>query len=232
MLFHVKIIRLRLEKEDNMLESLIKSKDELVTVSEDASLEDALRIFETTSFRAIPILDTTGTLFRGVIYKMHIYQAQAQQRDLTQPVTSVMRNMTKFIQIDATFFETFFALQDLPFISIIDENHNFIGILTHSSMMNMLASSWQTEQGRYTLTLLTDGERGSLERAAKYVSRYSTISSAVSLDPDQNALTHRIIFTLPNQVDEDVLSKIIKLLSRKGFRLESIEDLNKQSYLS
>ncbi|QIL49939.1 CBS domain-containing protein [Weissella coleopterorum] len=215
-----------------MLESLIKSKDELVTVSEDASIEDALRIFETTSFRAIPILDTTGTLFRGVIYKMHIYQAQSQQRDLTLPVTSIMRNMTKFIQIDATFFETFFSLQDLPFISVIDENHNFIGILTHSAMMNMLASSWQTEQGRYTLTLLTDGERGSLERAAKYVSRYSTISSAVSLNPDQNALTQRIIFTLPRQVDEDILSKIIKLLSRKGFRLESIEDLNKQSYLS
>lgn len=215
-----------------MLESLIKSKDELVTVSEDSSIEDALRIFETTSFRAIPILDTTGTLFRGVIYKMHIYQEQAKQRYLTQPVTSVMRNMTKFIQIDATFFETFFTLQDLPFISIIDENHNFIGILTHSSMMNMLATSWQTEQGRYTLTLLTDGERGSLERAAKYVSRYSTISSAISLDPDQNNLTKRIIFTLPNQVDEDILSKIIKLLSRKGFRLESIEDLNKQSYLS
>ncbi|MFL1696081.1 cyclic di-AMP binding protein CbpA [Weissella kandleri] len=215
-----------------MLESLIKPKDELVTVSEDTTIADALKIFETTSFRALPILDKTGNLFRGVVYKMHIYKEQIDHTNLNNPVTSIMRNSTKFIQEDATFYDVIFSLQDLPFISVIDSNHNFIGILTHATLLNMLANSWQTNNGKYTLTLLTDGERGSLVRAAKYVARYTSISSAVTLNPDQNELTQRIVFTLPDQVNEDTLSKIIKLLSRKGFRLESIEDLNEKSFLA
>ncbi|MDR3241567.1 MAG: cyclic di-AMP binding protein CbpA [Lactobacillaceae bacterium] len=215
-----------------MLESLIKPKADLVTVTEDSSLADALAIFKTTSFRAIPILDETGTLFRGVIYKMHIYQHQADQGDLNFPVTSLMRNMTKFIENNSTFFEAFFSLQDLPFISIVDENHHFLGILTHSMMTSMLADSWQTIEGRYTLTLLTDSERGSLEKVAKYISRYSTIASAITLNPNNNLRTQRLIITLPNTVDRPTLSKIIKLLSRKGFHLESLEDLQKKSYLS
>ncbi|MCM0582024.1 CBS domain-containing protein [Weissella diestrammenae] len=214
-----------------MLESLIKPKDELVTVTEDSSLADALTIFNSTTFRAIPILDTTGTLFRGAIYKMHIFKHQANQGDLNLPVTTMMRNMTKFIETDATFFDTIFALQDLPFISVVDANHHFQGILTHTTMLKMLANSWQTTEGRYVLTLLTDGARGSLERVAKYISRYSTISSALTLNPNDNLRTQRLIITLPNTVDKNTLSKIIKLLSRKGFHLESLEDLEKKSFM-
>ena len=55
-----------------MLATLIKSRDVLTTVSENATLQDALDIFNISNFRAIPILDESGQLFRGAIYKMHI----------------------------------------------------------------------------------------------------------------------------------------------------------------
>jgi CBS domain-containing protein len=215
-----------------MLETLIKNRDSLITVNEDATLQDALNIFEDqTSFRAIPILDESGQLFRGAIYKMHIYRHIAADGDLHLPVTALMRNMTKFIGINATFFELFFTLRDLPFISVLDENNHFQGIITHNRVMELMAESLQTREGRYSLTLLTTGERGSLEKAAKIISRYTPISSAMSLNPDDNPRTVRIIFTLPDTVDEARLTKIIRVLSRKGFHLESLEDLRKKSYL-
>ena len=89
-----------------------------------------------------------------------------------------------------------------------------------------------TDNGRYTLTLVTDGERGSLEKAAKIITRYTQISSSMTLNPDNNPRTVRILFTLPDSVNEEgTLSKIIKVLSRKGFHLESLEDLSKSNYL-
>jgi hypothetical protein len=151
--------------------------------------------------------------------------------DMHLPVTTLMRNMTKFIGINATFFELFFTLRDLPFISVLDENNHFQGIVTHSRVMDLMAESLQTPEGRYTLTLLTTGERGSLEKAAKIISRYTSISAAISLNPDNNPRTVRILFTLPDTVDEARLSKIIRVLSRRGFHLESLEDLKKKSYL-
>ncbi|GAK31764.1 cystathionine beta-synthase [Weissella oryzae SG25] len=215
-----------------MLATLIKPRDELITISEDATIEDALALFEEyTSFRAIPILDASGQLFRGAIYKMHIYQYLMNQGDRSLPVTAMMRNMTKFIGINATFFELLFNMRDLPFISILDEDNHFLSIITHSRLMDLFAQSLQTDEGRYTLTLLTDGERGSLEKAAKIISRYTIISSSMTINPDDNPRTVRILFTLPDSVDEGTLSKIIRVLSRKGFHLESLEDLHKQSYL-
>ena len=215
-----------------MLANLIKPSVSLITVSEDATLQDALDIFEEhSSFRSIPILDASGQLFRGAIYKMHIYRHVMEGGKLNLPVTTMMRNMTKFISVKATFFELFFTLRDLPFISVLDEDNHFMGIITHSRVMELMAQSLQTSEGRYTLTVLTSGERGALEKAAKIISRYTNISSAISLNPDNNLRTVRILFTLPNTVDEAKLSKIIRTLSRRGYHLESIEDLNKKSYL-
>lgn len=215
-----------------MLATLIKSREELITISEDATIEDALTLFQANpSFRAIPILDDSGQLFRGAIYKMHIYQHVMDGGSTDVPVTSMMRNMTKFIGINATFFELFFNLRDLPFISVLDEDNHFEGIITHSRVMRLMAQSLQTNEGRYTLTLLTNGERGSLEKAAKIISRYTFICSSMTVNPDDNPRTVRILFTLPDSVNEGTLSKIIRVLSRKGFHLETLEDLHKQSYL-
>ena len=54
--------------------SLIKTKDQLTTLPEDATLAEALTVLENTGFRCVPVLDKTGTIFRGNIYKMHIYR--------------------------------------------------------------------------------------------------------------------------------------------------------------
>lgn len=211
-----------------MFATLIKPREELTTVTENSTIQDALDIFNDSSFRAIPILDQTGNLFRGVIYKMHIYRHQANQGDMSLPVTTLMRNMTKFLSVEATFFETLFTLRDLPFISVLDKENHFMGILTHSRMMSLMAESWQTKSGRYALTVLTDGSRGSIERASKYISRYTSVSSVLSLDPDNNNRTTRLVFTLPDTVSEDTLSKIIRVLGRKGFHLESLEDFHEK----
>ena len=169
-----------------MLATLIKQRDVLTTVSENATLQDALDIFDNSNFRAIPILDESGQLFRGAIYKMHIYRHQVDGGRMDLPVTTYMRNMTKFVGIEATFFEMFFTLRDLPFISVLDKENHFVGIVTHSRMMRLMADSWQTDEGRYTLTLVTDGERGSLEKAAKIITRYTQIASSMTLNPDNN----------------------------------------------
>ncbi len=57
-----------------LLKSLIKPKERLVTVQENVTLEEALKILEDSGYRCVPILDETGTIFRGNIYKMHIYR--------------------------------------------------------------------------------------------------------------------------------------------------------------
>ena len=110
--------------------SLIKTKDQLTTLPEDATLAEALTVLENTGFRCVPVLDKTGTIFRGNIYKMHIYRHKSRHGDMDLPVTSLLKNSTKFISIKAAFFNVFFTIRDLPYIAVLDEDNHFYGILT------------------------------------------------------------------------------------------------------
>ena len=84
--------------------SLIQTKDELVTVQEDISLAEALDILEDSGFRCVPILDKTCKIFRGNIYKMHIYRHKSRGGDMTLLVTYLpFSSFTHFINSRTAF---------------------------------------------------------------------------------------------------------------------------------
>ncbi|GAB5053909.1 cyclic di-AMP binding protein CbpA [Pediococcus parvulus] len=211
-----------------LLKSLVKPKERLTTVREDATLEEALKILEDSGFRCVPILDETGQLFRGNIYKMHIYRHKSRGGDMSLPVTTLLKNATKFISVNAAFFNVFFSIKDLPYITVLDDNNHFYGILTHARLLDMLSQSWNVNVGSYVLTVVSSGERGDLASMAKIITKYTSISSVMSLDAQGGELVHRTLFTLPSDVGKKKLDRIVDNLERKEFRVPEIEDL--QSY--
>lgn len=208
-----------------LLKSMVKPKKDLTTVREDATLEEALDILEESGFRCVPVLDKTGRLFRGNIYKMHIYRHKSRGRSMQEPVTSLLKNATKYININAAFFNVFFSIKDLPFITVLDDNNYFYGILTHACLLDGLSQSWNVNVGSYVITVISGDERGDLETIAKIITKYTSIASVISLDVEEGDLVHRMMFTLPANVDEKRLHQIISNLERKGFRVPEVENL-------
>lgn len=209
-----------------LLKSLVKPKSRLVTVTENVSLKDALNILEESGFRCVPILDETGTIFRGNIYKMHIYRHKSRGGDMNLPVTTLLKNATKFISVDSAFFHVFFSIKDLPYIAVLSKENKFYGILTHTRLLDMLSQSWNVNIGSYVITVLAPGNRGDLETISKIITKYTSIASVISLDAQEGELVHRIMFTLPSNVDKKLLNRITSALNRKAFRVAEIEDLN------
>lgn len=212
-----------------LIKSLVIKKDYLTTVNENATLEEALKTLEDSGFRCVPILDDTGTIFRGNIYKMHIYRHKSQGKDMNLPVTYLLKNATKTIKVNSPFFKVFFTIKDLPYISVLDEENKFYGILTHSRLLDMLSDAWNIKNGSYVLTVLTDNSRGNLAKMSKIISKYCAIAGVMSLDAPTAGKTdnavRRILFTLPAGLTEDVLKEIVKRLEKKGYVVAEIEDL-------
>ena len=52
-----------------LLKTLVYKKKDLTTVTETSTLEEALAILESSGYRCVPILDASGNIFRGNIYK-------------------------------------------------------------------------------------------------------------------------------------------------------------------
>ena len=208
-----------------LIKSLCIPKKKLTTVSETVTLQEAIDILETSGFRCVPILDETGTIFRGNIYKMHIYRHKANGGDMNLPVTHLLKNATKFISIEASFFKVFFSIKELPYISVLDEDNRFYGILTHSSLLNMLQQSWNVNTGSYVLTIASTGQKGDLANMAKIISRFCSISSCITLDVEQDDLVRRTMITLESGVTKDIVKQLSSALSKKGFRIVEVEDL-------
>lgn len=212
-----------------LIKSLVIKKDYLTTVNEHATLAEALETLEDSGYRCVPILDDTGTIFRGNIYKMHIYRHKSQGKDMDLPVTHLLKNATKTIKVNSPFFKVFFTIKDLPYISVLDESGKFYGILTHSRLLDMLSDAWNLKTGSYVLTVLTDNSNGNLVKMAKIINKYSNIAGTISLDASTAQQSHnfvrRILFTLPAGVSEETLKTIVGKLEHKGYVVAEIEDL-------
>lgn len=209
-----------------LIKSLVKTKENLTTLQEDTTLAEALEILEESDFRCVPVLDNTGQIFRGNIYKMHIYRHKSRGGDMSLPVTNLLKNSTKFISVNAAFFNIFFSIKDLPYIAVLDEQSRFYGILTHTKLLSMLAEGWNIHAGSYVLTVTTRDERGSLVIMAKAITKYTPIANCISLDLQEPNVVRRILFTLPAGVSEALLQKIVHNLERKGFEVPEIENLH------
>ena len=203
-----------------LLKTLVYKKKDLTTVTETSTLEEALEILESSGYRCVPILDASGN-----IYKMHIYRHKANGGDMTLPVTHLLKNATKFIYLDTSFFKVFFTIKELPYIAVLDNENHFYGILTHSTLLTMLSQSWSVEQGSYVLTIASTGKQGDLATISKIISKYSSIASCITLDIEKDEFIRRTLITLPADTDEKVCETIVNQLEKKNYKVIEIENL-------
>lgn len=208
-----------------LVKSLVLKKDKLTTVKETVTLEEALKVLEDSGYRCVPILDESGQIFRGNIYKMHIYRHKSRGGDMSLPVTTLMKNATKTISVDSPFFKVFFNIKDLPYIAVLDESNLFYGILTHSRLLSMLSDSWNLDISSYVLTVSSSGDRGDLEKMSKIFAKYVSVAACMTLDAKSNEVVRRTLFTLPSGTEIETLKEIIKRLEKKSFIVSEIDDL-------
>lgn len=206
-----------------LIKELSLAKTKVKTVPETFTLEEALTLLEESGYRCVPILDESGKIYRGNIYRMHIYRHKSEGKDMSLPVTHLLKNATKFVHTYSSFYSIFFMIKDLPYITVLDENDHFYGILTHSALINLLEQSWKINAGSYVVTIAASGEKGDIAAITKIVNRYSDIMSLITLDGDTPI--KRAIVTLDPDVTKDALDKMSAQLDRRGYRVVQVEDL-------
>jgi hypothetical protein len=113
----------------------------------------------------------------------------------------------------------------LPYIAVLDENNHFYGILTHSTLLNILAQSWNIERGSYVLTIASTGKQGDLASITKIIAKHSSIASCITLDIGEDEFIRRTLITLPSETTEESCSLIVEQLERKNFKVVEIEKL-------
>lgn len=199
-------------------------RDAIKYVTEDNTLQDALDIMKENNFRSLPILSQSGTMYRGNIYRQHIYKRMLNDESLDVSVTHHLKNATKYIYTNSTLFQTIFAIRDLPYISVLNEDHTFYGILTHRAFERGLFKAWRLDETGFVLTIQANqDDRGALAVISRIIGRFTSINTVVTaVNPDTD-LTN-IIISLNSDCSPISLEKILTRIERKNYKVLSVEN--------
>ncbi|MHC5269758.1 cyclic di-AMP binding protein CbpA [Enterococcus sp. LJL98] len=206
-----------------LLESIVTFKKDLTVVNESQTLAEALTILETSNNRCVPILDDVNQLFRGNIYKMHIYRHLANGGDMNLPVTYLLKNATKFIYDDSSYFNLFFSIRDLPYIAVLTHDKNFLGILPHDRLLEIWHERLGLNHYSDILTIETNGAQNDLAIITKIISKYTFIQNCLTLNSFPHEKKQEVLITLPPTLPSEVKEKIVQRLERKRYTITRID---------
>ncbi|SHG36448.1 cyclic di-AMP binding protein CbpA [Ornithinibacillus halophilus] len=200
------------------------NKKDVVHVKQDDSIEHVLEVLDKSGYRCIPVLDESETTFVGNIYKVDLLEYEIDH-SLTGPLSSLIEDKDGFVRENDPFFKVFSSIKRLPYLAVVNEEKEFLGILTNGNVLQLLEDAWGVNEGSYCLTVGTIEYAGALAKMLKVVNKHCNVQSVISLKNNLN-FVRRVCVVLPKEVNEELATKVQKDLEKHNFTVTDIEVLN------
>ncbi|MDI7742080.1 cyclic di-AMP binding protein CbpA [Lysinibacillus fusiformis] len=210
-----------------IIKQRLLKKNDVVWCKESESASQVLAKLKDSGYRCIPILDNSGQKFVGNAYKVTILEHMLEHEKEDVPISDLTKDKDGTIYEESSFFESFFSIKRLPYLAVLDEAQNFVGILTHSKVFELLEEAWGYKTGSYALTIALPDTEGILAKVLTLVKKKTSVHSVFTID-DDNWYLRRVILTLGKDAQEDTIKEIEELLHKVGARLIDIEVFNKE----
>lgn len=205
------------------------NKQFVVTVKEHDSMKKAVDILADSGYRCIPVLDKTGEKYVGNIYKVDLLKFERENDSLDQPLTELIDNKENGdIKEDAPFFKVFSSIKQLPFLAVVDDARNFLGILTNGNVIQVLENAWGVHNGSFSLTIGTIEYAGALTKILRIINEHCNVQSVISLNHNSKYV-RRVCVVLPEEVKEPLMKTIVEELEENNLTVTDVEKLAKES---
>ncbi len=199
-------------------------KHDVEFVKENDRMEHALDKLEEIGYRCIPVLDESGSKYVGNIYKVDLLEYE-REHSLNGALNELVSDQNGYVKEDDPFFKVFSSIKRLPFLAIIDDSEEFIGILTNGNVIQVLEDAWGANIGSYSLTIGTLEYSGVLRKMLKIVNKYCNVQSVISLN-NGSKYVRRVCIVLPEEADEQMVNSIKKDMDKNNFTVTDVEKLN------
>lgn len=207
-----------------MIKHLIHEKEHIVTIPETMNCLEAVELLEKHSLRNAPVVDATRSLYRGNIYRYHIYKYKFHHPDANMQdlkVTHFLKNTTKVINMNDSIYHLIFAIRDLPYIAVLNNQNTFVGIIQHDTMTEYLMQAWVTNKSGYLLAIYTRGVKGELQKLSRYINRQSDINVAITFEKTEFNTGTYLLVALPDHLDHTRVNRLVRDLRRRKYEVIS-----------
>ncbi len=200
-------------------------KSDVKSIHDGFTVGQAYEYLKQSGYRSIPVLAKNGVDFVGLIYKVHLLEYLYEKKGVeTDPIHSLIKNQDAYIFEEDSFYKAFLTIKRLPFIAVLNEEKEFMGIITHANVMDVLEDSFGLKTGGYTLTIATIEHKGAIKDLVSLIKDIN-IGGLLTLDNGEKYL-RRIILNLPPELTKDKVDKIVQKLEEKEFRVTHVDKIN------
>ncbi len=202
------------------------AKNEVKYCESTYTVKEAYEYLKETGYRSVPVLSEGGKKFEGLIYKVHLLDYLYEEKGSPEAsIDSLVKNQDAFIYEEDSFFKTFLTIRRLPFIAVLNENEQFLGIITHANVMDVLEDSFGMKTGGYTLTIATIEHKGAIKDLVTLL-RDINIDGMLTLDNGEKYL-RRIIVNLPGELSPEKVKALVAKIEEKEFRVTHVDQIDK-----
>ena len=212
-----------------IIKQRLLKKNDVVWCKASESTTQVLSKLKESGYRCIPILDNNGQKFVGNAYKVSILEHMLDHEKEEVSIQELARDQDGTIYEESSFFESFFSIKRLPYLAVLDEEQNFVGILTHSKVFELLEEAWGYKTGSCALTIALPDTEGILAKVLTLVKKKTSVHSVFTID-DDNWYLRRVILTLGKDAHQTTIKEIEELLHKVGARLIDVEVFNKDRF--
>jgi len=189
-------------------------KDKLITISPKDSIKRALEIIERNNFLSIPVAEDEkfyGSISKERIYAFYYEKCLDKQCLLTDfTVESIMRLDVPTIhpleQMEKA--AHFLEVNNVAFVSVVDEYGAFKGIVTHNAIFHEFTELFGLNKGR-RLSVMAYDIPGQVSKLTNIISRNNgDIISFVVVDPKSLTDVKEIVVRIRTDNFQDILEKV------------------------
>jgi CBS domain containing-hemolysin-like protein len=197
-------------------------KKEVVYCLETESVAQAAQKMKESGYRCIPVLSKDELKFAGLVYKVDVLEYLYEQNGTeSSPVTSIIEDGHAYVLERDSFFRAFYTIRRLPFLAVLNDYHQFVGILTHSNVFDVIEDSFGMNTGGYTLTIATHDNKGTIKELGTILKNYN-IGGLLTID-NGDQYVRRIIVNITDELTEEQLGKLIAKIEKKDFRISHVD---------
>ncbi|EYE89571.1 hypothetical protein Q428_02030 [Fervidicella metallireducens AeB] len=204
------------------VKALMLEAHELITVSPNDTLKDALEKMNLRNFLSIPVIENRkffGVISREKIYSQFFLCGGEKDEYLKQTkVTELVRGDIPILKPYDDIEKAAHSLEiyDVPFVAIVDDKNEFNGIITHYAIFKAFKEIMGINKGK-KLTVIAYDIPGQITKLSEIITRLGgDIISFVVIDPKVKTDVKEISL----RIKADNFIEISDALRKAGFRIQ------------
>jgi len=205
--------------------SMMKPMHKTLTTTGEATLGEVLERLDEKDFQGMPVVEDGK--FKGLISRQMIYQAffKSDSNKTTflkeKKVQEIFGLSDLYITEEDVFEHTLTAFKGFPIIAVIDENQNFLGIVSRYDVIEQFESAFGMKRQGVRIAFTSEESEGRILRLSEIVKQYHENIISLATFDETDKLARRIVLKIEKKHNID---RFVNKLERAGFRILDVKE--------